>query len=90
MNVRAVAALVVTDVTGNGRSLPDALAAHNNLVTDSREQALLQEISYGVTRWWWRLDAVIQQLLDKPLKAKDADIKHLVMAGLYQLEFMRI
>jgi 16S rRNA (cytosine967-C5)-methyltransferase len=90
MNTRALAALVLTDVNVGGRSLPDALASHHPGVADPREQALLQEISYGVTRWWWRLDAIISQLLDKPLKAKDGDIKHLIMAGIYQLDYMRI
>lgn len=90
MNTRTLAALVLTDVNVGGRSLPDALTAHQSALADPREQALLQEISYGVTRWWWRLDATISQLLDKPLKAKDGDIKHLIMAGIYQLDYMRI
>ena len=90
MNTRALAALVLTDVNVSGHSLPDALASHQVNLPDAREQALLQELSYGVSRWWWRLNAIINQLMDKPLKSRDNDIKHLIMTGIYQLEYMRI
>jgi len=90
MNIRALAARILVDVNVRGASLTDALLARLNSLPDIKDQALVQEICYGVCRWWWRLDAVLSLLLEKPLKDKDADIKHLMMIGLYQLEYMRV
>ena len=89
MNTRALAAKVLTQVNSQGASLTDALLQNQQLVEKS-DQAFLQEICYGVTRWWWRLDAIINQLMQKPFKKKDDDLKHLAMIGLYQLQYMRV
>ncbi|WP_455222000.1 16S rRNA (cytosine(967)-C(5))-methyltransferase RsmB [Kaarinaea lacus] len=90
MNIRALAARILVDVNVRGVSLTDALRGKLTSLADVQNQALVQEICYGVCRWWWRLDAVLSLLLDKPLKEKDADIKHLMMIGLYQLHYMRV
>ena len=90
MNTRALAARILVDVNVHGVSLTDAMVKHSPSLSNPQDQGLLQEICYGVTRWWWRLDAIVGLLLDKPLKAKDADIKHLIMGGLYQLHYMRV
>lgn len=37
-----------------------------------------------------RLDALLERLLSKGLKSKDADIRALLLIGLYQLDYMRI
>jgi 16S rRNA (cytosine967-C5)-methyltransferase len=51
---------------------------------------LIQELSYGVCRWYHRLDFFAQALLEKPLRAKDADVHCLILLGLYQLFHLRI
>lgn len=51
--------------------------------------ALLQELCYGVCRWYPRLQFYLQQLLDKPLRSKDLDVQCLLLVALYQLLFMR-
>ncbi|WP_455206374.1 16S rRNA (cytosine(967)-C(5))-methyltransferase RsmB [Kaarinaea lacus] len=90
MNLRALAARILVDVHVNGVSLTDALANRLTALPDVQNQGLVQEMCYGVSRWWWQLDAIVALLLDKPLKAKDADIQHLIMLGLYQLQYMRV
>jgi len=90
MNTRALAAKVLTAVNSRGTSLTDALLQNENRLTEKSDHALLQELCYGVTRWWWHLDAIVNQLLHKPFKSKDDDLKHLAMIGLYQLQFMRV
>lgn len=88
MNPRATAALVISQVMTQGRSLTAAL---EQALTDSTpDRALIQAICYGVMRQYPRLEATLAQLLRKPLKEKDADIQALLMAGLYQLLEMRI
>ncbi|MCI0508087.1 MAG: 16S rRNA (cytosine(967)-C(5))-methyltransferase RsmB [Gammaproteobacteria bacterium] len=90
MNTRALAARILVDVHMHGVSLTDALANRLAVIADVQDQSFVQEICYGVSRWWWRLDAMLALLLDKPLKSKDADINHLIMTGLYQLQYMRV
>lgn len=90
MNIRALAALVVTDVASRGQSLTEALANREVAVDTATDKALLQEMSYGVLRWWHQLAFYVNKLVSRPLKQKDADIRHLIMVGLYQLQEMRI
>ncbi len=85
MDARACAARVVHAVTAHGRSLTDALPEAIQKEIDSRQRALIQELSYGTLRWYYRLDVLLQQLLKKPLKQRDADIRCLLLTGLYQL-----
>ena len=85
MDARACAARVVHAVTAHGRSLTDALPEAMQKETDSRQRALIQELSYGTLRWYYRLDVLLQQLLKKPLKQRDVDIRCLLLTGLYQL-----
>jgi len=89
MNLRAAAAKIICDVM-DGVSLADALPARSVQFNDSRDQAFLQAVSYGVCRGYFRLDAILKRLLDKPLKTKDQDIYCLMLVGLYQLTDMRV
>jgi 16S rRNA (cytosine967-C5)-methyltransferase len=54
------------------------------------ERALCRELTYGTLRDWPRLDALLGQLLQKPLRGKDKDIKALLGIGIYQLSHLRI
>ncbi len=71
-----------------GGSLSDVLASHLPDVA-AQDRALVQELSYGVLRWWLRLQWIVQKLLKKPLKKKDQDLQCLITVGLYQLLYMR-
>lgn len=98
---RALAAQVVAQVLGEGRSLTAALA-HASAVQpppvtkdpspamaarlSARDLPLLQELCYGVLRTLPRLDAFIAHLLARPLKERDQDIHCLLRVGLYQLD----
>jgi len=57
---------------------------------EGRERALAREIAFGVCRHFFELDALLAQLLARPLKARDADLRALLLAGLYQLRHMRV
>ncbi len=89
MNVRAVAAKVLFQVVDQGQSLSSALPASQQSVK-ARDQALLQEICYGVLRYLPRLESIAGQLMDKPLKGKKRVLHHLILVGIYQIRFMRI
>ena len=85
-DVRAAAARVLAQVIASGRSLSDALPPIQSTFADGRDAALLQELVYGTARWYHRLDALLEQLLRKPLKSRDLDLRCLLLVGLYQLD----
>ncbi len=90
VDVRAGAARVIAHVAHRRRSLADVLPPGLQELADAQQRALLQELSYGTLRWYFQLDAILQQLLDKPLKASAADVHGLLLAGLYQLDHMAL
>jgi 16S rRNA (cytosine967-C5)-methyltransferase len=72
-----------------GRSLGDVLADGLRDVPAGPEQSLARELVYGVLRWYSRLTTVRDNLLAKPLKARDRDIELLIVVGLYQCMELR-
>lgn len=80
-NTRAVATRTLLSMLERGHSLDKAL---------SDSSPLLRELVYGVTRWYWKLKAYAEQLLRKPLRAKDSDVMILILVGLYQLTELRV
>lgn len=89
MDVRTVAALALDEVIRQGRSLSAVLPAWQGKVAP-KDRPLLQELCYGVARWFHRLDAIAQRLLQKPFKAKDTDVHALILLGLYQMLHLRV
>ncbi|MDW6002302.1 16S rRNA (cytosine(967)-C(5))-methyltransferase RsmB [Vibrio mangrovi] len=89
MNVRAAAASVIYQVVDQGASLSSALPEVQQKIKP-RDHALLQEICYGVLRYLPRLEATVHELMDKPLKGKQRIFHHLILVGLYQIQFMRV
>ncbi len=84
---RVAAARVVGEVLA-GRSLNEALPPALARVAE-RDRGLLQQLCYGGLRRAPRLVALLDLLLAKPLRAKDLDLKGLLICGLYQLEALR-
>ncbi|MFT7491005.1 MAG: 16S rRNA (cytosine967-C5)-methyltransferase [Pseudohongiellaceae bacterium] len=54
-----------------------------------QQQSFVKELCYGCCRWSPVINAVLDQLLKQKLKPKDADIKAILLLGIYQLEFLR-
>jgi 16S rRNA (cytosine967-C5)-methyltransferase len=88
LDPRAAAAGVIGDVLA-GKSLNQALPPRLAQVAD-RERSLVQQLCYGTLRQQPRLQGLLSQLLNKPLRDKDSDIQGLLLCGLYQLESTRI
>ncbi len=86
--VRAEAARVIGKVVA-GDSLSEALPQAQESLS-SQDRSLLQEICYGVLRWYPRLQALAGLLLSKPIKGREKEIEYLILAGLYQLLYMRV
>lgn len=88
-NSRAIAAQIVSRVLKEKISLKDALAAGVNASIESRDRAFIQELCYGVIRWYAPLKQLCSFLLKKPLNATDQDVYALLLIGLYQLNYLR-
>jgi 16S rRNA (cytosine967-C5)-methyltransferase len=89
MNSRVAAARVVFQVMC-GSSLSDCLPKAVQQLEDPRDQGLLQALCYGVCRHYYSLTALLNALLEHPLKESDDDVYALLLVGLYQLRDMRI
>ena len=87
-NPRLAAARIIFRVVTEGRSLDRVLQEMDALAP--RDAALVREIAYGVIRHFACLQFSASQLMKKPLKRKDQDLLMLILAGLYQLAFMRM
>jgi 16S rRNA (cytosine967-C5)-methyltransferase len=87
-DARAVAARILGQVIG-GKSLNQVMPAQLTKVSD-RDRGLVQQLCYGTLRALPKLKAVLDQLLDKPIRSKDRDVSALLLIGLYQLDAMRV
>lgn len=75
-------------VIGNGKTLDTVLAGELGCLTDPRDRAFVQELAYGVVRWYWNLLPQLKNLLRRPLRQRDRDIEMLLLIGLYQLRYL--
>ena len=87
-DVRAAAARIVA------RMLRERLAAENALADApppvARDAPLLAALVFGAVRWHHRLQWQAEQLLNRPLKAKQTELAALLRIGLLQLQHLRI
>lgn len=88
-SAREIVTRVLTDVISNRKHLDTSLAIYLTTIDDVRTKSLVQEISYGVMRWYYQLDSILNLLISKPLKNKDTDLKVLLLSGIYQIKFLR-
>ena len=89
ISVRAAAAQVLAKILQGQGSLSSLLPAIQNQVAE-QDRPLLQELCFGTCRYHPQLNAYVECLVDKPLRAKDSDIQALLLLGLYQLLHTRI
>jgi 16S rRNA (cytosine967-C5)-methyltransferase len=83
----ASAARVVARVSGERRTLDDALLAEAGTL-DGANRAAVQALAYGTVRWWPRLERLLSVLVDRPA-ALAPPVRALLAIGLHQLEQSR-
>ena len=91
-NPRWLALKSIMLVVQRGRSLDDALKvvlgdAEN---IDERDISLCRALAYGICRWYFSLESVIDGYLRKSFKKKDKDIGIILLLGLYQIAVMKV
>lgn len=85
-NSRAIVAKILCALLSDRGSLTTQL----NNYRDHPEFGLIQESSYGCCRWYFSLEALLDALLNKPIKKQDLDIKCLMICALYQLRELEV
>jgi 16S rRNA (cytosine967-C5)-methyltransferase len=83
-----LAAAVVAKVL-SGSSLTAVLQGvwRNHADLSAQQRGAIQDLSYGVLRFYGQLDVLLGLLLKKPLK--DQNLRCLLLVGLYQLEYSK-
>jgi len=85
---RFIAIKIIARVLQKGESLSTAMPKEiKNL--DERDRPMVQALVYGVLRWRWQIESILSKYIKKPLKAKDTDVKIILMLGVFQLLWMR-
>ena len=82
---RALAARAVLQVIEQGATLDAALAAEDTTGLDDRDRAHVQSLAFGAVRWHHRHQAILAELLDRPLRNRDRILEALLSVGLFQL-----
>lgn len=88
-NSRAIAAKIISRILKEKISLKDGLASGINANIASRDRGFIEELCYGVIRWYLPLKQLCSFLLKKPLTPADQDVYTLLLIGLYQLVYLK-
>ncbi|ATJ81384.1 16S rRNA (cytosine(967)-C(5))-methyltransferase RsmB [Halomonas beimenensis] len=86
LTVRAAAARAIAPVI-TGKGSLNNLDDHQVV---ARDRGLFKELCFGTCRTLCRLEALAGKLLEKPFKARDADVQALLLVGIYQLLYLRV
>lgn len=87
---RMLAARVLAQVFTRGRSLKAELASALPKLADTRDRALLEALCFAVLRRRNTYDAALSAWMQKPLSARDADLRALLMVGFAQLDVLEL
>jgi 16S rRNA (cytosine967-C5)-methyltransferase len=87
MTPRLAAVTILSQLLKQQGSLASLLPQYLSTFS-AQEKSFAKELCYGCCRWYPLLDELLNQLLKQPLKKKDADIKAVLLLGVYQLQFM--
>jgi 16S rRNA (cytosine967-C5)-methyltransferase len=89
VSVARVASLKALRQVFNGQSLSSVQPDTTDILDDSRDRGLANELVNGVLRWRWQLEYFVSRLLKKPLKPKDTDVQLILLMALYELNECR-
>lgn len=87
---RADAARIIAAVLGEGRSLKAALAAHLPAWRDPRDRALVEALCFEAIRHRRRYEHALSAWLARPLPARETTVRTLLLAGLAQLDVLKL
>ena len=86
LNTRAIAAKLSWQIIDRGQSLDAVLSRYfeEHKLSD-QDRGFVQELVYGICRWYGDLDILAAHLLKSPIRNKDRVIHFVLLVGIYQL-----
>ena len=87
VSARLQAVWWLTSVIQDGRSVNDILT---HIQVSPSESAFAKQLLFGSLRYYHQLKAILDQLIEKPLKQKDLDIYAVLLLGVYQLRYLSV
>lgn len=84
MNARYLAVKALTPLLNNQGALKYTLKKQLTACPEG-QRPYLQELCYGTMRHYPKLEIILNNLVTKPIRNKDADIKVVLLIGIYQL-----
>ena len=87
LSSRAAATHIVQECIESGMSLGTLLPRYLEQ-TKLEQRPLTQEMSFGVLRWYYRLNPLLNTMLSKPLRGKKKSLHYLLLVGLYQIIYL--
>lgn len=87
---RVLAARVLAQVIGRGRSLKAELATALPSLDDSRDRALLEALCFAVLRRRTAYDAALAQWMQRPLGVREDELRALLLVGFAQLDALEL
>ncbi len=89
LNTRAIAARICWQIIDKGRSLEAEINAYvDDRDPSPKDKAFVQELVYGVCRWYGELDEVASHFIKSPIRRKDRVVHFVLLVGLYQLRYL--
>ncbi|MEO3427926.1 16S rRNA (cytosine(967)-C(5))-methyltransferase RsmB [Pelagibius sp. CAU 1746] len=89
LNARKTALALLREVLDQGRPLDEALAANPYIAKlEARDRAFARLLLATVLRRLGQIDAALAGCLDRPIKAKDVMLQHILRLGAVQLLFL--
>jgi len=88
--LRAQAARSLVAVLGQGRSFKAELARVLPGIADARDRALFEAICFSVLRHYRRYLFVLESWMERPLRQREAELQCLLLAGLAQLDALKL
>ncbi|WP_193366865.1 RsmB/NOP family class I SAM-dependent RNA methyltransferase [Pelagibius marinus] len=89
LNARKTALALLREVLDQGRPLDEALAANPYIAKlEARDRAFARLLLATTLRRLGQIDAALAHCLDRPIKAKDVMLQHLLRLGATQLLFL--
>jgi len=80
----------LTAVIKDGRSVNDIFANQPAKAITASDRAFAKQLLFGSLRYFHQLKAILDQLIEKPLKHKDLDVYSILVLGLYQLRYLSV
>lgn len=90
VNARLQAHRWLTAVIKDGRSVNELLARESVSQITIDQPAFAKQLLFGSLRFYHEIKAILDQLLQKPLKQKDTDIWTILLLGIYQLRYLSV